>query len=115
VRAVASGLYLESMRLVPLQPHVLTYRSSAPLVWQWWCVSCTSAIYLVVCTMVNGEEPGKGDSQQAVFGIHAPSAPTTPCAHLQVKRTSCLAVEVCFMYLNNTPCSGYPKACRRGR
>jgi hypothetical protein len=172
VRAVASKLCLESMRLVPLQPHVLTYRSSAPLVWRWRCVSCTSAIYLVVCTMGNGGEPGKGGGQQAVFGIHAPSAlqphvltyrssaprvwrwrcvscssaiylvvctlrhggeagegggqravfgihapsaPTTPCAHLWVKRTSGLAVEVCFMYLSNIPCSVYPGAWKRGQ
>jgi hypothetical protein len=94
VRAVASQLYLESMRLVPLQPHLLIYRSSAPRVWQWRCVSRTSEIYLVVCTMGNGGEPGKDDSQQAVFGIHAPSAPTTPCAHLQVKRTWSLTLGV---------------------
>jgi hypothetical protein len=115
VRAVASGLYLESMRLVPLQPHVLTFGSSAPLVWRWRCVSCTSAIYLVVCTLGHGREASEGCGLQAVSTIHAPSAPTTPCAHLWVKRTSCLAVEVCFMYLSNIPCSVYPEAWRGGR
>jgi hypothetical protein len=112
---VASKLYLESMRLVPLQPHVLTYRSSAPRVWHWGCVLCTSTIYLVVCTPGNGGEAGKGGGQQVVFGIHAPSALATPCAHLQFKRTSCLAVEVCFMYLSNIPCSVYHVEWRRGR
>jgi hypothetical protein len=113
VRAVASGLYLESMRLVPCNP-MCSPTGQAHLVFGGGGVFHVPQQYtLVVCTMGDGGEPGKGGGQRAEFGIHAPSALTTPCAHLQVKRTSRSAVEVCFMYLSNIYCSVYHWGWRR--
>jgi hypothetical protein len=78
VRAVASKLYQESMRLLPLQTHLLTYRSCGPRVWHWRCVLCTSAIYLVVCTLGNGGEAGKGGWPASCIWNPCASCPCNP-------------------------------------